>query len=157
MSTPPSPLSFHKGCGGGNYVKFMRQILVKYIYIYIKFLMYKVLLWQLKLVSTISIFAIKIKILKNYQRCVLFYQIVVPNPNFQIFVLPSSSFFSFLGHCWFYRRSWLGHHYVTIMLSLCYHYKLSLSWILSKVLILMLGQLIEYYTEKIIEELLTQC
>ena len=36
--------------------------------------MYKILLWQLKLVFTISIFAIKIKLLKNHQKCFLLYQ-----------------------------------------------------------------------------------
>ena len=38
------------------------------------------------------------------------------------------------------------------MLPLCYHYNLSLNWILSKAMILMLGQLIEYYIEEILEE-----
>ena len=36
--------------------------------------MYKILLWQLKLVSTISSFAIKINLLKNYKKCFSFYQ-----------------------------------------------------------------------------------
>ena len=38
MSTPP-PISQR---GEGHYVKLMRQFLVKYIYIYVKFLMYKI-------------------------------------------------------------------------------------------------------------------
>ena len=43
-------------------------------YVCIKFMMYQILLWQLKLISTIFIFAIEIKPLKNYQKCFLFYQ-----------------------------------------------------------------------------------
>ena len=87
----------------------MRQILVINLYICITFLMYKMLLWQLKIFSTISIFAIKIKLLKKYQKWLLFYQkSSFCTQDFQSFVLPSSSlFFSFLGHCLLYRRSWM--------------------------------------------------
>ena len=61
---------------------------IKYFYICIRFLMYKISLWQLKLVSSISIFAINITIIKNYQKCFLIYQ--------KKFILPSSSLFSSL-------------------------------------------------------------
>ena len=77
----------------------IRQILVVYlwqnIFIWcIKFWIYKILLGQLKPVSTFFIFAIKIKLLKNYQKCFLFYQKSSCCPrNFQIFVLHSSPFF----------------------------------------------------------------
>ena len=112
--------------------------------------MYKILLWQLKLLSTIFIFAIKIKLFKNYYQKSSFC-----SQEFQICVLPSSSLFSFLGHCWFYRRSWL------IINSIVYDIIMHLNWILktrifnvwwSKVLILMLGQLIEYYIQNIFVE-----
>ena len=45
--------------------KLVRQILLKYIYTCTKFLMYKMLFWQLKLVSTISIVAHKITFKKS--------------------------------------------------------------------------------------------
>ena len=58
--------------------------------------MYGVLLWQLKLVSTIFVFAITIKLLKNDQECFLFYQ-----QNFflslRLFYFTFHLFF-FLGH-----------------------------------------------------------
>ena len=50
--------------------------------------MYEILLWQLKLVSTIFIFAIKIKFLKNYQKMLL----VLPKR----ILLSSRLFFPFL-------------------------------------------------------------
>ena len=46
----------------------------KCTYICIKSFLYKILLWQLKLLSTISIIAIKIKVLKYYQKCFFIYQ-----------------------------------------------------------------------------------
>ena len=104
--------------------KFMRYsgrlFLVKYSYICIRFLKYEVLFWQLKLVSTICIFVVKIRLLY-------------------------SSFFSFVGYCWFYR-SWF------MINSKVYGIIISLNWILkqilhiwwSKPLILIPGQLIEY-------------
>ena len=71
----------------------------------------KSLLWQLKLVSGISIFY-QNKNLTNYQKCFSLYKKGSFFPqNFQSFVLLYSSLFFFLGHCWFYRRSWLEHHY----------------------------------------------
>ena len=74
---------------------------------------------------------------------------------FSIFVLRSSPLFSFLGHCWFYRRGWF------LINSKVYVIIMSLNWILktqifnvwrSKVLILVFGQLIEYFIEKIFME-----
>ena len=79
---------------------------------------------------TFFIFAIKIKLLKNYQKCSLFYQKSSFCPqHFQIFVLHSSSFFAFLGHCWFYQRSWL------MINTNVYGISMTLTWIL-KTLIL---------------------
>ena len=50
--------------------------------------MEEILLWHLKLVSTIFSYAIKIKLLKNYQKCFLFYQKISFCPqDYQIFVL----------------------------------------------------------------------
>ena len=49
--------------------------------------------------------------------------------HFQIFVLHSSSFFAFLGHCWFYQRSWL------MINTNVYGISMTLTWIL-KTLIL---------------------
>ena len=49
-----------------NETNFGRVFLVRNMYICIKFLMYEILLWKLKLVSPIFIFAIKIQFLKNY-------------------------------------------------------------------------------------------
>ena len=82
--------------------------MVKYVYRCIKFLLYKILLWQSKVVSTISIFTIKIKLLKNYEKCFLFYQKSSFCPqDFQTFVFSSSFLFFFLGKCWFFGRTWL--------------------------------------------------
>ena len=50
---------FKQGGQKKKQVKSMRQVLLKYIYICIKYLMYKIIFWQLKLVSTVSVFAIK--------------------------------------------------------------------------------------------------
>ena len=91
----------------GNERNFGSIFQVKYIYVYIKFLMYEFLLWELKLLFTIFIFAIKVKLSKNYKKCFLFYQKSFFHiRDFQIFTLPSSPLF-FPGNCWFYRRSWL--------------------------------------------------
>ena len=74
---------------------------------------------------------------------------------FQTFVLPSCFIFSFLCHCWFYRRSWL------VTNSKVYDIIMPLDWILktrffnvwwSKALILMIVKLIEYYIETIFVE-----
>ena len=73
--------------------------------------------------------------------------------RFLNFVLPSSSLFSFLGHCWFYGRSWL------IINSKVYDIFMSLNWILKIHNSLMSGEtkfwswclviyLSEYYVEK---------
>ena len=90
---------------------------------------------------------------EKLSKMILFYQKSSFCPrDFQIFVLPSSPLFSFLGHCWFYRRSWL------MIRSNVYGIIMSLNWTLktqiyniwwSKVLILIFGQLKEYYIEKI--------
>ena len=70
---------------------FVSVFLVKYVYECMKFLMYEDSLWQLKPVSTIFIFTIKIKLLKNHQKCLLFYQKVSACPrDFQVF---GNSFF----------------------------------------------------------------
>ena len=59
--------------------------------------MFKILLWKLKLLFTISIFVVTVKLLKNYQKLFLFYQKCFFFPqDFQIFELPSSSLFVFL-------------------------------------------------------------
>ena len=104
------------------------------------------LLWQLKLLSTISVFAMKIKLLKNNQKCFLSYQKSSFSPqDFQFFVLSSSSLFSFLGYCWFSKRSSL------MIDSKVYDIIIPLNWVLkcqfwwSKVRIWMLHQLVEYY------------
>ena len=58
--------------------------------------MYEILLWQLKLVSTIFILAIKIKLLKNYRKCFCFtkkYPFVLEIINFLHFFLPLFPFF----------------------------------------------------------------
>ena len=93
------------------------------------------------------------KTFEKLSKMILFYQKSSFCPrDFQIFVLPSSPLFSFLGHCWFYRRSWL------MIRSKVYGIIMSLNWTLktqiyniwwSKVLILIFGQLKEYYIEKI--------
>ena len=57
-----------------EYINKYIYLLVKYIYICIKFLMYEVLLWQLKFVSTSFISLNKVKLLKTDQKCYLFYQ-----------------------------------------------------------------------------------
>ena len=89
------------------------------------FFNYKIWLWQLKLIFTIFIFAIKIKILKNYQKYFFFCRKIFFYPqDFQMFVLPSPPLFFFLGHCWFYRRSWLMRN------STVYGIIMSLNWIL---------------------------
>lgn len=56
-----------------NKTNFDRIFLVKYIYICTKFFIYEILSWQLKVVSTIFTFIIKIKFVKNYQKYFLFY------------------------------------------------------------------------------------
>ena len=59
-------------------------------FVCIKFLMNEILLWQLKIVSTIFSFAIKIKLWKNYQKCFLFHQKISFCPrDYQIFALHS--------------------------------------------------------------------
>ena len=76
-----------------NWDKFGSVFLVKYIYICIKFLMYEILLWELKLVPTAFVFTIKIKLLKNYQKWFYFVKKSSFCPqNFQIFVLGFQSF-----------------------------------------------------------------
>ena len=58
--------------------------------------------------STIFVFAIKIKLLKNYQKCFCStkkYYFVLEIIKF--LYLTFSIIFSFLGCCWFYTRSWL--------------------------------------------------
>ena len=101
-----------------NETNYARVFLVKYIYIYFRFLMYEILLRQLKLVSTIFIFAIKIRLLNNYRKCYLIYQ---KTP----FVLEIFKFlYSFLGNCWFYRWNWL------MINSNVYGIIMSLNWIL---------------------------
>ena len=102
--------------------KLMRQILLKYIYICIKFLMYKILFWQLKLVSTIFIFAIKIIFYQKYFS--LYRKKLFLSSRFSNFVLPSSSLFFFLGLCWCHRRSWL------MINSDVYGIIMSLNWVL---------------------------
>ena len=66
-----------------------------YLHICIKFLKYKILFCQLKLVSTISVLAIKL--LKNYQKCFLLYQ---KTPFvlkiFKLLYFPPPLFFPFL-------------------------------------------------------------
>ena len=57
-----------------EYINKYIYLLVKYFYICIKFLMYEVLLWQLKFVSTSFISLNKVKLLKTDQKCYLFYQ-----------------------------------------------------------------------------------
>ena len=83
--------------------RLMRQILVpKCFYIYIKFLIYETFCD----VFPLFFFPIKIKFLKNYQKCFLSYQKRSFCPrDIQSFVLLSSSFY-FFGYCWFYRGSW---------------------------------------------------
>ena len=102
------------------------------------------------------IFAIKMKPLKNYQKCFLFYQKSSCCPrNFKFLYLTLPLFFLFLAHFWFYWRSWL------MINTKVYGISMSLNLILKtwffniwwiKVLILMLGQQIEYYIEKIFME-----
>ena len=98
-----------------------RVFLVKYIYIYIRFLTYEISLWKLKLVSTICIFVIKLRLLNNHEKCFLFYQKRFCPGEFQILYSP---LFSFLGHCWFYRRSWF------MINSQVYGIIMSQNWIL---------------------------
>ena len=82
--------------------KLMRQILLKYIYICIRSLMYKI-----KLVFTISIFAIKITFKKLSKMLFIVPKKLLLSSKFSNFCTSLSSLFPFLGHCWFYRRSWL--------------------------------------------------
>ena len=78
-----------------------RLFLVKYIYICNRFLMYEILLWQLRLVSTICIFCHQNQ---TFKQCCFFNQKSSFCPrDFQILYSP---LFSFFCHCWFYRRSW---------------------------------------------------
>ena len=106
-----------------NETNFGSVFLVKNVCI--KFMMYEILLWELRLVFTVFIFAIKIKLLKNYQKYFLFYQQISFCPrDYQIFVLHSSPLFSFLGHCLFDRRSCLKINFKV------YDIFMSLSWIL---------------------------
>ena len=115
--------------------KLIRQILVVYlwqnIFIWcIKFWIYEILLGQLKRAFTSFIFVIKIKLSKNYQKYFLFYRkSSFCYRHFQIFVLHYSPLFYFLGHCWFYWRSWL------MINTKVYGISMSLNWIL-KTLIL---------------------
>ena len=80
--------------------KLMRQILtVNFwwnVFVYgLNFLMYETLLWELKLVSTIFVFSIKIT-LEKLLKMILFYQKnSFCSRDFQIYVLPSSLFSSF--------------------------------------------------------------
>ena len=77
--------------------KLMRQILLKYIHICIKFLMYKILLWQLKLSSTVCIFAIKIKFLKNIKNILYFGKEATSILSiFKLFYYPPPLLFPFL-------------------------------------------------------------
>ena len=63
--------------------------------------MYEILLWQLRLVSTICIFCHQNQ---TFKQCCFFNQKSSFCPrDFQILYSP---LFSFFCHCWFYRRSW---------------------------------------------------
>ena len=59
--------------------------------------MYKILLWQLKLASTICIFAIKIKLLKNIKNILYFAKEATSILSiFKFFYYPPPLFFPFL-------------------------------------------------------------
>ena len=109
--------------------KLIRQILVVYLWqkIFtwsIKFWIYEILLGQLKRASTSFIFVIKIKLSKSYQKDFLFYRkSSFFYRRFQIFVLHYSPLLYFLGHCWFYWRSWL------MINTKVYGISMSLIWI----------------------------
>ena len=96
------------------------------IYLYMdQILLYNNLFWQLKLLSTTSIFGIKIKSSLKLSKMIF----IAPknsfcSQDFRTFALPSSSLFSFLGHCWFYGRSWL------MINAKVYGIIMSLNWIL---------------------------
>ena len=46
--------------------------------------------------------------LENYEKCFLFYRkSSLSSRKIQNYVLPSSTLFSFVSHCWLYRRNWL--------------------------------------------------
>ena len=82
-------------------------------------------LWKFQVVFTIFIFFINKKLLKSYQNCFSFYQKSSFCPrDFQTFLFPSSPLFFFLGHCSFYRRSWLMKN------SKVYDIIMSLNWML---------------------------
>ena len=83
------------------------NIFTIYLYVCTKFLLHKSLFWQLKLMSTISIFAIKITFKKLSKMLFIVQKNFFCPEDFQTFVLPSYSLFSFLGRYWSYRRSWL--------------------------------------------------
>ena len=81
-------------------------------YVCMIFMMYEILLWQLKLVSTIFAihyyFCYENKTFKKLSKMLF----VLPKISFwprdyQIFVFHCFSLFSFLDYCCFYRRSWL--------------------------------------------------
>ena len=77
-----------------NKINFGSAFVVKYINICITFWIYQILFGQLKPVSTFLTFAIKIKLLENYQKRFLFYQKSSFCPrHYQIFVLHSSPLF----------------------------------------------------------------
>ena len=107
-----------------NKTNFGIVFVVKYIYICINFYIYEILLGQLTVVCTFFfVFAIKIKVLKDYQKCFLFYQKSSFCPgHFQIFVLHSFPLLSYMCHGWFYR-SWL------MISTKVYGINLSLNWI----------------------------
>ena len=92
-----------------NDANFGSVFLIKFLYwfIFIKFLTYEFLLWELKLVCPIFVFASKIKLLESSQKWFYFTK-KVPF-ILRIFKFCTSLFPSFfiVCHCWFYRIAWL--------------------------------------------------
>ena len=93
-----------------------------YLYVCIKFFLYKIFFWQLKLMSIITIFTIKITFKKLSKMLFIVEKNLFCPKDFQTFVLPSSSLFFFLGRYWFYRRNWF------IINSKAYGIIMSLNW-----------------------------
>ena len=93
-----------------------------YLYVCIKFFLYKILFWQLKLMSIITIFTIKITFKKLSKMLFIVEKNLFCPKDFQTFVVPSSSLFFFLGRYWFYRRNWF------IINSKAYGIIMSLNW-----------------------------
>ena len=94
---------------------YMYIYILYFIYILIKFLMHEILLWELRLVSTVFVFAIKVWLWKNYQKWSYFTK-KAPfiTKIFKVLYFPLPR----LGHCWFYRKSWL----MISFKSLCPHH-----------------------------------